>query len=82
MESNGALVDIDTRNRSVVYTRWGSKSCPSGADMVLSGNRIFFLPNFYKLLMLAYLPSFSRRYVAYLQANGPKNVNNHSINMN
>ena len=42
MESNGALVDIDSRNRSVVYTRWGRKSCPSGADMVLSGNRIVF----------------------------------------
>ncbi|XP_078310678.1 uncharacterized protein LOC144618480 [Crassostrea virginica] len=27
----------DSRNRSVVYTRWGRKSCPSGADMVLSG---------------------------------------------
>ena len=51
MESNGALDDIDSRNRSVVYTRWGRKSCPSSADMVLSGNRTVFtkvLDIFYK----------------------------------
>ena len=28
---------IDTRNKTVVYTRWGKKTCPSNAELVLSG---------------------------------------------
>ncbi|XP_034307263.2 uncharacterized protein [Magallana gigas] len=27
----------ETKNRSVVYTRWGKKTCPSNAELVLSG---------------------------------------------
>ena len=26
--------------RSVVYTRWGKKRCPSNAEMVYSGNKM------------------------------------------
>ena len=28
---------VDTRNKTVVYTRWGKKTCPSNAELVLSG---------------------------------------------
>lgn len=28
---------LDTRNKTVVYTRWGKKTCPSNAELVLSG---------------------------------------------
>lgn len=28
----------DTSNGSAVYTRWGKKSCPKSAELVLSGN--------------------------------------------
>lgn len=30
----------ETTERSVVYTRWGKKTCPSNAELVLSGNSI------------------------------------------
>ena len=28
---------LDTRNKTAVYTRWEKKTCPSNAELVLSG---------------------------------------------
>ena len=30
-------VKLDAGNSSVVYTRWGKKTCPSNAELVFSG---------------------------------------------
>ncbi|XP_056006010.1 uncharacterized protein LOC125677601 isoform X2 [Ostrea edulis] len=36
-QMKGDIQKIGKINKSVVYTRWGKKSCPSNADLVLSG---------------------------------------------
>lgn len=37
MKENISHMMRETKNRSVVYTRWGKKTCPSNAELVLSG---------------------------------------------
>lgn len=30
---------LEIQNSSIIYTRWGKKTCPSNAEQVLSGNK-------------------------------------------
>lgn len=32
----------DDSNKSIVYTRWGKKTCPTQAELILSGDLILF----------------------------------------
>lgn len=32
----------DDSNKSIVYTRWGKKACPTHAELILSGDLMIF----------------------------------------
>lgn len=35
-------LSADDSNKSIVYTRWGKKACPTHAELILSGDLIIF----------------------------------------
>ena len=52
---------LDARNSSVIYTRWGKKSCPSNAELVFSGEYVlaFFDMKVTKCLWFCFINCFT-----------------------